>query len=387
MSGKKDLVIEITEQSTSIELTQFTARFDRTAELEAFPAKRRLDSLARLLEGGSSCASVVIVDGHFRIATNALYKSSGIRSFNYQLIQEIMRYFKIIASGTIISSDIRQEIFEKICEGAMSTAQIRTAVIKKNKHDIAVKIMQQRVSGNVLWDFLRENIEYGHAPGDIAIATAMGEVLWDDFLKLEQMLLTQTKLSPEEQQIKKAFKSYDDNQILKIGPKDMHAEIRIVDSLQSIIETNNPNKVKNNIYIGISKLCCLECNLMLDAINACSNINFETRGAHNVSHNEHWTPPLGIPISKLKFLRVSAALHQVILNPLQKAIINYANARWKKISELELKSGDRSEYAGRSVSPARFDIDKHIKDCRHVLDKNLVTAGCSDLNNLANQKL
>ena len=61
MSGKKDLVIKINEQSTSIELTKFTARFDRTAELEAFPAKRRLDSLARLIEGRSSCASVVLI--------------------------------------------------------------------------------------------------------------------------------------------------------------------------------------------------------------------------------------------------------------------------------------------------------------------------------------
>jgi hypothetical protein len=52
----------------------FDRRWDLTKELKKDTSKnrwkRRLDSLARILEGGSGCAAVAIDDDQFIIATN-----------------------------------------------------------------------------------------------------------------------------------------------------------------------------------------------------------------------------------------------------------------------------------------------------------------------------
>ena len=72
----------------------FDERWDRTgALLEAKDEKRwmrRLDSIARLIEGSSICAAICIEDGKFLIATNLeSSEREGIRLF-----VKLMSFFK-----------------------------------------------------------------------------------------------------------------------------------------------------------------------------------------------------------------------------------------------------------------------------------------------------
>src|SRR5687767_3623508 len=82
----------------------FNKRWDRTQELltarDGNRWKRRLDSIARLIENGSTCAAVSIEDDSFLIATNKEFPlDTHTQDQGYLLIDKVMSYFKEVAEG------------------------------------------------------------------------------------------------------------------------------------------------------------------------------------------------------------------------------------------------------------------------------------------------
>src|SRR6478672_8654001 len=86
---------------------------------------RRLDSLARLLEGKSTCAAVCFIRGEFLIATNSIKHNriTNMREDSKQLslITDIMGYFSTLANHPEGINEqkiqkIRKKLFKKICK-------------------------------------------------------------------------------------------------------------------------------------------------------------------------------------------------------------------------------------------------------------------------------
>jgi hypothetical protein len=73
----------------------------------------------------------------------------------------------------------------------------------------------------------------------------------------------------------------------------MHAEMRVLAIIEDQLKDSS-NSYSN--YIGISKLCCLDCHAMIYAVNNAVGYknDVEIRGAHNVEHTGNWNAPFGI---------------------------------------------------------------------------------------------
>ena len=132
----------------------FDERWDRTgALLEAKDEKRwmrRLDSIARLIEGSSICAAICIEDGKFLIATNLDSIESSERE-GIRLIVKLMSFFKdlVQSNGKCDQSDV-QQIFKVICKEAMVGMHILSHIIKDFERD---EFIQKVIGSEKTGDF------------------------------------------------------------------------------------------------------------------------------------------------------------------------------------------------------------------------------------------
>ncbi|ABV79195.1 hypothetical protein A1I_04250 [Rickettsia bellii OSU 85-389] len=112
-----------------------------------------------------------------------------------------------------------------------------------------------------------------------------------DLMKLEDALTPDT---PEKRKfnaaIIKEFEKDPSYTLVYDGPLDNkgHAEMRIVDYLRKRSRDPN-NKLNENIYIGLSKLCCTSCDV---AINK-SNLEFRIKGSDGKEHKVNIDPTRG----------------------------------------------------------------------------------------------
>ena len=85
-------------------------------ERELPVSKRRLDSLAMMLENGSVCAAIALVNKEIFIATNKLDEKTALEeSIVPQFIDTMMTYFKMTAERNP-SNASDSSIFTSICE-------------------------------------------------------------------------------------------------------------------------------------------------------------------------------------------------------------------------------------------------------------------------------
>ncbi|MCC8370806.1 MAG: hypothetical protein LN566_05650 [Rickettsia endosymbiont of Stiretrus anchorago] len=112
-----------------------------------------------------------------------------------------------------------------------------------------------------------------------------------DLMKLEDALTPDT---PEKRKfnaaIIKEFEKDPSYTLVYDGPLDNkgHTEMRIVDYLRQRSRDPN-NKLNENIYIGLSKLCCTSCDV---AINK-SNLEFKIKGSDGKEHSVNIDPTRG----------------------------------------------------------------------------------------------
>ena len=183
----------------------FHDRWDLTKELMRTPDahrwKRRLDSIARLIEANSVCAAIAIKDGSFLIATNydltAESDTEGLR-----LIETVMNFFKKVSeSGVINDSEGYKkafyETFKAICLGAMGGLQIPAATKARLSDDdflesvVARRAVLDGLQGKqrqkklrTFRDYISEHSEIGHYPADQAAAYYVCTALLLDFEKV-----------------------------------------------------------------------------------------------------------------------------------------------------------------------------------------------------------
>lgn len=299
------------ESQSSSQDSLFKDRWDRTNELggDEDRWKRRLDSIARLLEGGTLCVALMIEgkgeQARFRIATNTAFVEKS-ESADYLLIVNTMEFFKTVAeTGDDRNKD---EMFRDICVGAARGLQISS--FAKNELDLSFIKAAADKEFRHLKDFLSERREIGHVPADVGAAFVTYAALYRDFDKIIAYIKKRREAKPEnltdgDRNFLAAISKFSAEQIVKKSPlasavkdkDEMHAEMRLIDSLGDKLRNSEPYEN----YIGLSKLCCLDCHLVIHAVNQetpkgqkWGKNALEIRGAHNVDCSKNWKPPLGM---------------------------------------------------------------------------------------------
>ncbi len=325
--------------------------------------QRRLDELAWLLEGTSMCAAVSVINSSFYIASNDFFSGTEKRPQNKQVdyFCKIMEYFRDLANGKIEKNNQdgrRDELIMSICK-----AQIAIGTFGRTRVDDTVfaQVARSKVldrpfgdsfSSETHTDFLtRYNRE-------AYLTYAYGLDVLRRIKKIEESIKKANKadfsdITPDELAAFKSFTHQDidarKSNILFSEPlKDVHAELQVLTEMIKIIvvKISGPAPLPDEIYIGISKRCCLNCHMMLDAANEVLKkigVSIRFEGAHD--DEPKWICP-----SDIKTLagsrRSQTASGQTGASELQK-IYAEIKARYDEIRK-KYDAGDLQGYANTS---------------------------------------
>jgi len=262
----------------------FFSGSDFTKLLDPLPHFRRLDSLARLLEGVSTCAAVSFFRGRFYIATNEIQKQKKKKHAEKEkaTIEKAMQYFSSIATYGEKDMLEREKVFRGLCNPEIFIVDIKAARrIYLGPNDI------QKVVGDVYNEVVLDEInkKYGRSPAySLVLRKCRG--IHEDFKKLEASIIdafNSFKIGRgEEEKLQEdmlshisvdqlqAFRKGKEGYIFLEEDKNNHAEMQIL--FHFIAEREKAKErgefiKEGDIYIGLSKLCCLSCHCMLRVIN------------------------------------------------------------------------------------------------------------------------
>lgn len=266
----------------------------QTNELDTYG--RRLQSLARVLQGASECVAVVHIHGKFFIAANELQKDKNLKSHKQikETIGKFMAYFVGLAKGEErLTRDTKIEWLTQLCIIRAKTELKQSAVFIPTGgiEEFVTKIVIATVdSKNV--NFLRDHGGYAMGTG---LLLGLFQRLYRDFCKLESFAADANN--------KSLFLSETDSNnpyviLSTASTPGIHAEVQLLEKLISNLE--QPPETEEIVF-GISKLCCLHCSEMLSVANNLFEkleLNHEIviGGTHgrdfdNVKTGKEWQPP------------------------------------------------------------------------------------------------
>lgn len=248
----------------------------RRTEVSREIDNRRLDALARLLQGASECVAFTVVSDQIWIAANELNDRSRENRYTKH-IRTLMSYFgEEIPQGGQLTGDTRLDFLEKVftpqCKKLGQTTPIPvtviTSIIKEvvedKGKDLSLTVHRKHIEGAglALASFKRFYQDF------CKVETSAAAEL-TDFFKKDYLILTESKA------------------------KDVHAEMQLLEKLiqgESYLHGDEPE-----LYFAISKLCCLHCHEMLTATNTVfsdKNIGKQivSSGTHALSFPK-WKPP------------------------------------------------------------------------------------------------
>ena len=264
--------------------------------------EHRLDELAWLIEDGSMCTSISIINGRFYISANEFTKNTLTRDKNQQLdfICQVMEYLKGIAQSKLDTNidKNREKIMRLICQ-----SQIRLAAFGRIK--VPDQVLQDVVSSRVLLSETLPDTAVVKKNKSASYLT-MGFAL-DVYRRLRKIenSIDRAKngdFSKISEKHFKAFKNFshidkNNSNILFSMPSGdkIHAEMQILNEIVSMLDKNEPlNKSPTVIYLGISKRCCYNCHIMLDAANEVlkkKGVTLKFEGSHDEDYSENWVSP------------------------------------------------------------------------------------------------
>jgi hypothetical protein len=283
---------------------------------------RRLDAMARLLEGDEVCAAVAFDRGKLLVATNN--NGHSMDRFNCPLWDRIFTLHGHLTMIAKMSMEANQSIprhqwtpqtREDFVGEALPYKLIRTkSTFKEMKKAQLDEIQELReFSWRVNNDFFKfeessKAKEASEANRDIVEAWAedckhriasltppnsiarnsdrffeTAIRLYQDLIKLEDFFSTMKHLEPYATELVQAMATRKiDYSMINVGAQNVHAEMRLTS-----------HAVTQGIkfpYIGISKLCCAYCNLVMDTFlkaqyfEADDAMDVPTRGRHGVPY-------------------------------------------------------------------------------------------------------
>lgn len=218
--------------------------------------ERRLDSLARLLEGNHICAAVCAVGDKVYIATNQLTKGS--RQETRNRLQDLLKVLSVKVFG---EEDLK--IFKKVVlESVKSSAQGKMTLNDGEILVIAEKFARQ---GFEEWNKttivqLKQQYKTYSRLSDAVMVHSLAERLATDFLKVRKEI--------RDNKVSNLLHRKSTFEILEAEKSGVHAEMTILDKL---LQEGNAAPV----YIGISKKCCDKCTDVIKAVNVALGAKIE----------------------------------------------------------------------------------------------------------------
>ncbi len=259
----------------------------RISHDDVAPHFRRLDSLARLLEGNAKCAAIYYHEPKniLWIANNKIYDNS--RNKN-QCLENLEYTFYLISQEDLNIEDIFNKLTQIIYINFKNEDWRK---MDKFKDDKELKERIKKHLKNLFESSLttkewqqREIKNLKRSPLDNVKLSIIEKVvkLTRDFLKIRAFLLSTKNKNDIAGSILLAIKNsnykplrYEDNKV--------HAEMRILSKIYSA------STATGYFYIGISKLCCAHCARAIEAFNnnRASDETIKCRGLHGQVYNWH----------------------------------------------------------------------------------------------------
>lgn len=270
-------------QNNSLTLfkTEFTKRLQHAtkkreslASHQVIKPFRRLDSLARLLEGDGTCASVYF-DKKSRqifIANNKIHCTS---HKDNNSIRNLKAIFSLVTDETLSIEEIVEKLSEAIWLNFdwQATYKLSNSQ-KKDMQDQILRLLKGAFESGLKTKAWKKNVvlEENNKSSKLIEKTAK---FLRDFLKLRDFLLYDYRHTTLAKDIYDAI-HHNRYTILHTEENKVHAEMRILSQL-----LNEPDREAQ--YAGLSRLCCSHCGLAMAAFN------LPKRGVHGQAYN--WPLP------------------------------------------------------------------------------------------------
>lgn len=279
---------------------------------EVFEAPlRRLDSLARCLEGAQECVAVACINSSLFIAANGLRAGKNLeiagegRDTFPQPTKKIIDHFSAAALG-------RAEIVKALSDEIFSNQVCTLARFKKLMKAAASMITSDIYEGAIQNALKAKEVDrkfllqkHGHNLAISAGVYSEAIDLHEAFTKIEQGLLgiSKDKFIPKQiDSFKKCDKQSEEEYILHSETKSgVHAELQILGKIVQLAEKGEIRDTE--IYLGISKGCCFQCHCMLevvgDVLKETYGIKLKHRDDHDISFQGNWVYPTVLETTKL----------------------------------------------------------------------------------------
>lgn len=243
--------------------------------------QRQRDAIARLFHGKETCAAIRY--SHERqevdVASNAIYVRSKKTNTH---IRDINEMASLLSNQKIDMKDVIVLLSNGVA------AQLQTDHWRIFNADNTDLLKEQII--NQFCDLFKSGKETKRwrdqkiselakpkSEKDIKVLRAVSRMA-RDFIKIRRAISKAMQISPNEAGILQAIANKKLS-ILKLSEAEVHAEMRIIDRMIAEKTPITPNE-----YVGISRLCCPRCALVVDSLN------INTAGHHpNVGRN--WALP------------------------------------------------------------------------------------------------
>jgi OTT_1508-like deaminase len=270
---------EKSDEDQAQKLQSFKKKFSKRIEAAARVRKshqyipeqlRRLDSLARLLEANTICTAVYYYEptNCLWLANNKVFHGSQ-KENNY--IKNINSIFELISNEHLSIEEIFHQLTDVI---HLNISQENRYDLNKIPFDLKEAISEWikqmfKFNGDTKgWrEQAEKNLKYGKKVNNV-LSKIIKKISRHtrDFLKIRDFLLNANTHDNLSKGIVSAIRG-NKFDIIRVGNKDVHAEMRILSRLLNSEEIASP-------YIGISKLCCDHCAL------AIQTFDIKCRGVH-----------------------------------------------------------------------------------------------------------
>lgn len=260
-------------------------------------SEKFLDRMAKILEGSSKGVAVAFVNGEFIITANEITQGT-TQNRIIGLINQTMDYFSNLANLTKNIDTEEEKLLSNLSYHVGILANIVTAGYQKA--DILPKIqtmIQKELRGEDL-NYRKFIPEFSKHVLYIAKARAAFVTIMQDFSPLKSYFEKNSRVFSGSQRT--AFKRKKQGyRILQNQTQRVHAEVQILAEIVKLLEQNEFKFEKQGtsteeIYIGVSKLCCPKCRIMLEVANIVFKENgipliIKYAGEHPLSFD--WIPP------------------------------------------------------------------------------------------------
>ena len=253
-------------------------------------SEKRLDELAWLLEGTSFCAAVMIINGTFYVACNDFFENTTSNNNQSDFISKVLTYFQNFANNPNIKEEYlephRNALMVKICKTMISMASLGRIIIPDSifeKMLTSQVLLSQKLPDDS--DLLKKKKTEGF------MVLAYGILVFERIRKIESFVKDCSAGNWRDEQA--SAQKIADAKILKHELESgVHAEVQLLSQIIMFIE----GKIlleKQEIYFGISKYSCIDCNCLLSEANkilSSAGIQIKYAGSHKGRY-DNWILP------------------------------------------------------------------------------------------------